>query len=96
MGARPCLRGMLLHPGGIIAWLLVGLIAGWLAALFTGGGHGAHGDILIDLIGACIGALLFGLLVEGDARFWGSVARAFVEACILDGASPHAGAASAR
>ena len=32
---------MTLDPGGIIAWLVVGLIAGWLAGLvMKGGGYG--------------------------------------------------------
>src|SRR5262249_38741731 len=36
-----------LEPGGIIAWLLVGLIAGWLAGtVMRGGGYGIIGDIV--------------------------------------------------
>jgi len=44
------------YPGGILAWLVVGLISGWLAGLFMrGGGYGVIGDIIIGLIGAFIG-----------------------------------------
>jgi uncharacterized membrane protein YeaQ/YmgE (transglycosylase-associated protein family) len=73
-----------LNPGGIVAWLIVGLIAGWLAGLFMrGGGYGIIGDIIIGLIGAFLGGLIFSLFVQGDTGFWGSIAVAFVGACIL-------------
>jgi uncharacterized membrane protein YeaQ/YmgE (transglycosylase-associated protein family) len=73
-----------LNPGGIIAWLVVGLIAGWLAGLFMkGGGYGILMDIILGLIGAFVGGLVFSLFVEGDSGFWGSIAIAFIGACIL-------------
>ncbi len=75
---------MELRPGGIIAWLIVGLIGGWLAGLFMrGGGYGIIGDIIVGLIGAFIGGLVFSVLVQGEAGFWGSIVIAFVGACIL-------------
>jgi uncharacterized membrane protein YeaQ/YmgE (transglycosylase-associated protein family) len=78
------LAAVALDPGGIIAWLVVGLIAGWLAGLFMkGGGYGILMDIILGLIGAFIGGLVFSLFVEGNAGFWGSIAIAFVGACIL-------------
>ena len=44
---------MNLDPGGLIAWLVVGLIAGWLAGQFMkGGGYGLVGDIVLGIIGA--------------------------------------------
>lgn len=73
-----------LHPGGVIAWLIVGLIGGWLAGLFMRGtGYGVIGDIIVGLIGAFIGGLVFSLFVQGDAGFWGSIVVAFIGACIL-------------
>jgi uncharacterized membrane protein YeaQ/YmgE (transglycosylase-associated protein family) len=73
-----------LQPGGIIAWLVVGLIAGWLAGAFMrGGGFGIIGDIVVGLIGAFVGGLVFDLLVQGDVGFWGSILVAFIGACIL-------------
>jgi uncharacterized membrane protein YeaQ/YmgE (transglycosylase-associated protein family) len=72
------------EPRGIIAWLLVGLISGWLAGLvMKGGGYGIIGDIVVGLIGALIGGFVFGLLVTGDTGFWGSIVVAFIGACIL-------------
>jgi uncharacterized membrane protein YeaQ/YmgE (transglycosylase-associated protein family) len=73
-----------LNPGGIISWIVIGLIAGWLAGVaMRGGGYGIIGDIIVGLIGALIGGFLFGLLVEGDTGFWGSMVVAFLGACIL-------------
>ena len=48
---------------GIIWWLIVGLIAGWLTGkLMGGGGKGALMDIIIGLIGALAGGFLMRLL----------------------------------
>jgi uncharacterized membrane protein YeaQ/YmgE (transglycosylase-associated protein family) len=73
-----------LMPGGIISWLIVGLIAGWLAGLvMRGGGYGIIGDMILGLIGAFIGGLIVSFFAEGDTGFWGSIAVAFVGACVL-------------
>jgi uncharacterized membrane protein YeaQ/YmgE (transglycosylase-associated protein family) len=76
---------MNLEPGGIIAWLVVGLIAGWLAGLvMKGGGYGVIGDIVIGIVGAFVGGFVFSLITGGGtAGFWGSIAVAFVGAVIL-------------
>ncbi len=51
----------------ILAWIIVGLIAGWLAGLvMKGGGYGILGDIIVGIIGAIIGGFLAGLLLGGD------------------------------
>ena len=76
---------MTLEPGGIIAWLVVGLIAGWLAGVvMKGGGYGIIGDIVIGIVGAFVGGFVFSLITGGGtAGFWGSIAVAFVGAVIL-------------
>ena len=76
---------MELDPGGIIAWLVVGLVAGWLAGMvMKGGGYGIVGDIVIGLVGALVGGFVFTLITGGGtAGFWGSIAVAFVGAVIL-------------
>jgi uncharacterized membrane protein YeaQ/YmgE (transglycosylase-associated protein family) len=76
---------MTLDPGGIIAWLVVGLIAGWLAGMFMkGGGYGVVGDIVIGIVGAFVGGFVFSLITGGGtAGFWGSIAVAFIGAVIL-------------
>jgi uncharacterized membrane protein YeaQ/YmgE (transglycosylase-associated protein family) len=48
---------------GLLAWIIVGLIAGWLAGLvMKGGGYGVLGDIILGIIGAIIGGFLAGAL----------------------------------
>jgi uncharacterized membrane protein YeaQ/YmgE (transglycosylase-associated protein family) len=44
---------------GILSWLVVGLIAGWLAGQVVGGhGYGLLGDIIAGVLGALIGGYL--------------------------------------
>ena len=51
----------------IIAWLVVGLIAGWLAGMvMKGGGYGVVGDIIVGILGALLGGFLAGVLFGGD------------------------------
>jgi uncharacterized membrane protein YeaQ/YmgE (transglycosylase-associated protein family) len=76
---------MTLDPGGIIAWLIVGLVAGWLGGQFMkGGGYGLIGDIVVGSIGAFVGGLLFSLLLPGSSvELIGSIVVAFVGAVVL-------------
>jgi uncharacterized membrane protein YeaQ/YmgE (transglycosylase-associated protein family) len=71
---------------GILAWLVLGLIAGFLASVvMRGGGYGIIGDIIVGIVGALLGGFLFSLLggtgVTGF-NLW-SLVVAFVGACIL-------------
>jgi uncharacterized membrane protein YeaQ/YmgE (transglycosylase-associated protein family) len=76
---------MNLDPGGLIAWLIVGLIAGWLASQFMkGGGYGVVGDIVLGIVGAFVGGFIFTLLLPGSsAGLIGSIIVAFIGAVIL-------------
>lgn len=48
---------------GIISWIIIGLIAGWLTGKIMGGpGKGALMDIIIGLIGALAGGFLMKLV----------------------------------
>ena len=54
----------------IIGWIVLGLIAGWLAGLIMrGGGYGIIGDIILGIVGALVGGFLssalFGVDVTG-------------------------------
>ncbi len=71
--------------GGIIWWLVVGLIAGWLAGkVMRGGGYGVLMDILLGMVGAVLGGWLFGELgVYPGFGLIGSILVAFVGACLL-------------
>jgi uncharacterized membrane protein YeaQ/YmgE (transglycosylase-associated protein family) len=76
---------MHLDPGGLFAWLVVGLVAGWLAGQFMkGGGYGLIGDIVLGVIGAFVGGFIFSLLLPGSSvGLIGSIVVAFIGAVIL-------------
>jgi uncharacterized membrane protein YeaQ/YmgE (transglycosylase-associated protein family) len=44
----------------ILVWTAVGLISGWLASMVLGGGHGVVSDLVVGLVGALLGGLVFG------------------------------------
>jgi uncharacterized membrane protein YeaQ/YmgE (transglycosylase-associated protein family) len=70
----------------LIAFLLLGLVAGWLAGMFMkGGGYGIIGDMVVGVLGAFIGGWLFSALFGWDVTGFNlpSVIIAFVGACIL-------------
>jgi uncharacterized membrane protein YeaQ/YmgE (transglycosylase-associated protein family) len=46
----------------LLVWIVVGLIAGWLASAVVGGGYGLVGDIIVGVVGAFIGSWLLGAL----------------------------------
>ena len=50
----------------IIGWIIVGLIAGWLASLLMRGGYGLIGDLIVGIVGAIIGGFLAGIVLGGD------------------------------
>jgi uncharacterized membrane protein YeaQ/YmgE (transglycosylase-associated protein family) len=70
---------------GLLGWLLIGLIAGWLAGkLSRGQGFGCIGDIVLGLIGSVIGGWIFSRLGIVHANtFLFSLAAATVGAVIL-------------
>ena len=75
---------MALSPGGIIAWIVVGLIAGWAAGKVSRGhGFGLIGDLVVGLIGALIGGLIAGAFIQGTVGFVGSIIVAFLGALLL-------------
>ena len=47
----------------IVAFLLIGALAGWLAGIITkGSGFGAVGNVIVGIVGAFLGSFCFGLL----------------------------------
>ncbi|MCU1287516.1 MAG: GlsB/YeaQ/YmgE family stress response rane protein [Acidobacteriales bacterium] len=72
----------------LIAWLLVGLIAGALAGrVVEGSGFGFLGDVVVGLVGAFIGGLILHAITRSDVAgsFVGECIVAFLGACILLG-----------
>jgi uncharacterized membrane protein YeaQ/YmgE (transglycosylase-associated protein family) len=43
----------------ILAWIVVGLLAGWLAERITGRNHGLLTNLIVGIIGAFVGGFLF-------------------------------------
>lgn len=69
---------------GLIVWLVIGAIAGWLAGvLVKGGGFGLLIDIVVGIVGAVIGGWLAGLLGIGFSGILGSIVIALIGAVIL-------------
>jgi uncharacterized membrane protein YeaQ/YmgE (transglycosylase-associated protein family) len=70
---------------GIIVWLIIGAIAGWLAgALVKGGGFGLIGDIVVGIVGAIIGGWLAGVLgITIGSGLIASIVTATIGAIIL-------------
>jgi uncharacterized membrane protein YeaQ/YmgE (transglycosylase-associated protein family) len=75
---------------GILSWIVVGLIAGWLASMvMRGGGYGLIGDIIVGIVGAVIGGFLAATFLNMPGAVNGinvsSILVAFVGAVILVG-----------
>src|SRR5947208_15532733 len=68
----------------VLWWLVVGLIAGFLASrVMSGGGYGLIGDIVVGIIGAIIGGWLAGFLGIGSYGLIGTMVVAFIGVLIL-------------
>lgn len=71
----------------MVVWAVIGLIAGWLASAVVGGGLGVIGDIVVGVVGAFLGGLLFRAL-HVAAPFQGlpgTIFVAFIGAIVLLG-----------
>jgi uncharacterized membrane protein YeaQ/YmgE (transglycosylase-associated protein family) len=70
---------------GLLLWLVVGLIAGWLASVIVGGPGGVVADIVVGVVGAFIGGWLFNALNVHSpfGGLAGSIFVAFIGAVVL-------------
>jgi len=71
---------------GLIAWIIVGLVAGWLAGVvMKGSGYGLLGDLVLGLIGAVVGGWLVGLVAPAaePSGLLGSIVVATIGAIVL-------------
>lgn len=69
---------------GLIYFLLIGLVAGWLAGqIMKGRGFGLIGNLVIGVIGAVVGGWLFGILGLSAYGTIGSIVTATVGAVVL-------------
>jgi uncharacterized membrane protein YeaQ/YmgE (transglycosylase-associated protein family) len=53
---------------GIIAWLVIGALAGWIAGMVVKGdeGYGVIGTIIAGILGAIVGAFILGAVTGDD------------------------------
>ena len=72
---------------GFLAWIIVGMIAGWLAGqVMKGGGYGVPVDIILGILGGVVGGWVFGMLgIAPGSGMIGSIIVAFIGAVILVG-----------
>lgn len=76
--------GVWFESHGIVSWLILGLIAGWLAGkIARGRGFGCIADIVLGLVGSFIGGWVFVKLEIFGGGFWYSLAAATLGAVIL-------------
>ena len=69
---------------GVIAWIIVGLVAGWIAAKLTNVPHGLIRNLIVGLIGALVGGFLFEKLnVVVVPDFWGNLITATIGAVVF-------------
>jgi uncharacterized membrane protein YeaQ/YmgE (transglycosylase-associated protein family) len=74
----------MLEPQSILAWIIIGAIAGWLAGLLVKGyGFGLFGNIIVGILGAGIAGLLAPRLGLHTESFGGNVIAALLGALIL-------------
>lgn len=68
----------------LIVFLLIGAIAGWLAGKITKGrGFGLGGNIIVGIVGAFVGGMLFSWFGVNAGGFIGSVVTATIGAVVL-------------
>lgn len=68
----------------LILFLIIGLVAGWLAGrVIRGKGFGLLGNLIVGVLGAIIGGYLFDLLGIGAGGIIGQIVVAFIGAIVL-------------
>ena len=68
----------------LILFLVIGIVAGWLAGqIMKGGGFGLIGDLIVGVIGAFLGGWLFGLLGISAGGILGALVTAVAGAVVL-------------
>jgi uncharacterized membrane protein YeaQ/YmgE (transglycosylase-associated protein family) len=70
--------------GGLIWWIIVGLVAGWAAGkIMKGSGYGTLMDIALGIVGAVVGGFLLGLVGIHGSGLVGSIVVAIFGAVFL-------------
>jgi len=75
---------MVLEPMSLLGWLIIGALAGWLAGrLVIGYGFGLVGNIVIGILGACVGGLILPRLGLFPMSTFGNFIAATIGAVVL-------------
>ena len=69
----------------VVLWAVIGMVAGWLASAVVGGGYGAVSDIVVGVVGAFLGGVLFRALhiASPFAGLTGTIFIAFIGSAVL-------------
>src|SRR5262249_44035992 len=84
---RPGRRAMItiaeiaLVPYGVLAWVMVGCLAGFLAEYLTRADYSVRLDMVGGVAGALVGGFLFSVIAPGPDAFAPTVLGAFFGAC---------------
>jgi uncharacterized membrane protein YeaQ/YmgE (transglycosylase-associated protein family) len=82
--SNPEMETPMLAPESVIAWIVIGAIAGWLAGLLVKGyGFGLIGNIVVGILGAGIAGLVAPRLGIQTESFGGNIVAALLGALIL-------------
>ena len=68
---------------GWIAFLFIGLLAGWIAEKVMSRNHGLLTNLIVGVVGAYLGAFIFSLFGMDDGGFWWSLIVATIGAVVL-------------
>ncbi len=66
----------------LLAYIVVGIVAGWLAGVITRTDRSIWGDLVLGLVGAVVAGLVMGSWVEDNSLLW-SIIVATIAAVIL-------------
>ncbi|HEU0063136.1 MAG TPA: GlsB/YeaQ/YmgE family stress response membrane protein [Hyphomicrobiaceae bacterium] len=74
----------MLAPQSVLAWIIIGAIAGWLAGVLVKGyGYGVIGNIVIGILGAGVAGLLAPSLGLHTETMGGNIVASLLGALVL-------------
>lgn len=68
---------------GFIGWIIIGVIAGWIAEKIMKRDHGLLTNIIVGIVGGLLGGFLLSLVGLGDGGFIWTLLTAILGACVL-------------
>jgi len=70
---------------GIIGWIVIGIVAGWLAEQVMGRNHGLLTNLIVGVIGALVGGFIAGTVLDIPVGGFNLITLlvAFLGACLL-------------